>query len=210
MHHYRCVQCYFSRTREVHDCGTVEFFPHSIPFPKVKLKDHLKQAATGIVTLLTQPPSSTVLALKEGYPTRNDLLTLSQILNRAGNVPEPTLPPNNITNIVSPPNVNKILSKAPPPRVTPDVSLQHHEEHNPAVMSCTNEEIDNALPRVGPVVPICVLQQHSNLPKNARFQNVGQHQSNLRSQSPHLIAQHLFNSHYTANHVYKENGAKEQ
>ena len=41
MHHYRCVQSYFPRTREVRDCDTVGFFPHSIPFPKVKLKDHL-------------------------------------------------------------------------------------------------------------------------------------------------------------------------
>ena len=148
----------FSRTRDVRDCDTVEFFPHSIPFPEVKLKDHLKQAATDIVTLLTHPPSSTVPSLKEGDPTRNALLTLAQILNRSDTIPEPMSTPDNTTNAVSPPRVSKILSKVPLPRVPPDTSLQHHKEHAPAVMTFTNEEIEHALPRVEPAVPISVLQ----------------------------------------------------
>ena len=209
MHHYRCVQCYFPRTRDVRDCDTVEFFPHSIPFPKVKLQDHLRQAATDIVTLLTQPPSSTVPSLQEGDPTRNALLTLAQILKRSDTTPEPTSTPDSATNTVSPPRVSKSPSKALLPRVPPDAVLQEQKEHAPAVIPFTNEEIEYALPRVEPTVPISTLQQHSNLPKNARFQNVGQHKYNLRSQSPHLIAQHMFNPQHTANHIYKENGKKE-
>ena len=91
----------------------------------------------------------------------------------------------------------------------PDAILQHHKEHAPAATPFANEEIDHALPKVEPTVPISTLQQHINLPKNACFQNIRQHKCNLRSQSPRLIAQHMFNPHYTANRIYKENGAKE-
>jgi len=126
MHHYRCVQCYFPRPRDVRDCDTVEFFPHSIPFPEVKLKDHLKQAATDIVTLLTQPPSFTVPSLQERDPTRNALLTSAQILNTSDIIPETMSTPDNTTNAVSPPRVSRILSKVPLPRMPPDASLQQH------------------------------------------------------------------------------------
>ena len=95
------------------------------------------------------------------------------------------------------------MNKLPPPRAQPDVTLQRHSEDAPSVMPCTNEEIDYSPPRVGPTVPISSLQQHSNLPKNSRLQNIGQHQCNLCSQSPRLVSQHLFHSHYAANHICK-------
>ena len=34
MQHYRCVKCYFPRTKEVRDCDTVTFFPPQCPFRK--------------------------------------------------------------------------------------------------------------------------------------------------------------------------------
>ena len=42
LYHYRCVQCYFLRTRDIRNCDTVDFFPHDIPFPRVTLNDHLQ------------------------------------------------------------------------------------------------------------------------------------------------------------------------
>ena len=42
MQHYRCVQCYFPRTKQIRDCDTVTFFPTNVPFPQVKLVDFLK------------------------------------------------------------------------------------------------------------------------------------------------------------------------
>ena len=50
MQHYRCVKCYFPRTKIIWDCDTVTFFPTTIPFSPVKLEDHLKQAASDIST----------------------------------------------------------------------------------------------------------------------------------------------------------------
>ena len=56
MDHYRCVKCYFPRTRTTRDCDTVTFFPTTVPFSGVKLGDFLQQAASDIIAILTQPP----------------------------------------------------------------------------------------------------------------------------------------------------------
>ena len=53
--HYRCVKCYFLRTRDVRDRDTIEFFYHAIPFPRVILNNYLKQAATNVISILSNP-----------------------------------------------------------------------------------------------------------------------------------------------------------
>ena len=58
MKHYQCVQCYFSRKKQVRDCDTVTFIPHEYPFPELKLDYFLKQAENDIITLLSVPPST--------------------------------------------------------------------------------------------------------------------------------------------------------
>ena len=87
MRHYRCVKCYFPRTKTDRDCDTVTFFPTSVPFPQVKLVDFLKHAATDIITILTSPPSTTTPSLQAGDPVRNALLTLATQLNRIDKLP---------------------------------------------------------------------------------------------------------------------------
>ena len=74
MDHYRCVTCYFPRTRTTRTCETVTFFSQEIPFPQVTLQDHMKKADEDNVTLITQPPSSTFPSLSAGGPVRNALL----------------------------------------------------------------------------------------------------------------------------------------
>ena len=85
--HYRCVECYFPSTRSTRPCDTVTFFPTTIPFPQVGLTDHLRQAANDIVTILTQPPSTTVPSLASGDPTRNALIELATQLQRIEPIP---------------------------------------------------------------------------------------------------------------------------
>ena len=58
-----------------------------VPFPKVTIEDFLKQAATDIVQILSQPPSSGVPTLEAGSSTRNELLKLADILQRAEKIP---------------------------------------------------------------------------------------------------------------------------
>ena len=89
--HYRFLTCYFPRTRTTRICETVTFVPHEheIPFPAVTMKDHLKQAAKDIVTILTQPPAPTVPSLQEGDPIWNALLDMATQLRRMEDLPTP-------------------------------------------------------------------------------------------------------------------------
>ena len=66
LEHYRCIRCYFSRTRSERDCHTLTFFPHSIPIPKVTTDDFLCQAAGDIIQILTSTPDTVVPTLKLG------------------------------------------------------------------------------------------------------------------------------------------------
>ena len=82
LQHYRCVSCYFPRTKTLRNCDTVTFSPKAIPFPEIKLEDFLRQAAEDIISILTLPPSTTTPSLAAGDPVRNALLTLATQLQR--------------------------------------------------------------------------------------------------------------------------------
>ena len=109
---YRCITCYFLRTRTERQCDTVTYFPTIIPFPKVGLEDFLRQAATDIVTILSNPPPTPVPSLEQGINTKYALLKLAHILNRVEHLPavEKNLhPPEQATQqyIVPVPRVQK-------------------------------------------------------------------------------------------------------
>ena len=98
MKHYRFIQCYFRRTRDIRHCDTIGFFPHAIPFPQVRLKDFLSQAASEIVSLLTQPSSTVAPSLQEGDPFRNTLLTLVHLLKLTNAIPNPSSSQSAVTD----------------------------------------------------------------------------------------------------------------
>jgi hypothetical protein len=195
LNHYRCVECYFPRTRTVRICDTVTFFPTTVPFPEVKLEDFLKQVATDIITILASPPSTTTPTLQAGDAVHNALQNIATQLKRIE--PMPVLKPQPIT---------------PPPRVKAP-ALQRHLLP-PA-----------SLPRVGPnkppphkPTPTATLLQPSAKLKNSRFMNRTEHRYPLRSQvqrgtnfkhyaAQFLQAQLIFS--HTANHIFKPNGSKE-
>ena len=52
LEHYRCVTCYFPRTRAQCVVDTVQFPPHSINFSEGTIQDFLKQAATDLIKIL--------------------------------------------------------------------------------------------------------------------------------------------------------------
>ena len=66
LQHYRCIKCFFPKTRSERDVNTVTFFPKAIKFPEIHLDDFLKQAATDIIAILTSPPSTTTPSLHAG------------------------------------------------------------------------------------------------------------------------------------------------
>ena len=149
--HYRCVTCYFPKTRSTRVCETVTFFPHKIPFPQVSLRDHLKQAAQDIVTLLASPPTSTVPSLQEGDPVRAALLDIATQLNRTENIPD---------NIAPAPRVN-----TPTQTVLQTASLTRV----PATLPHNNTPIRNTAtpPRVVTLDKVTaeLLQQRSTTPR---------------------------------------------
>ena len=196
--HYRCVQCYFPRTRDVRDCDTVEFFPHAIPFPRVTLNDHLKQAATDIISILSNPPSTTVPSLLAGDETNQALLEIATLLGRVQNIPDFDKQ-KNVVDIPSPRVINKPNSTDPKPKNTNSKIVPYFDsELNPPTI------IEND------IIPTSALQSHSNSPKNYRYKNTGQHQYNLRSNSsPHLISHISIHPAYQLNHLYRSDGKKE-
>ena len=78
MNHYRCLDCYFLRTKETRYCDTVKFIPNKIKFPEVKLKDFLIQEARDIITILTQPKKKSIPTLEEENLIRNALLQIAE------------------------------------------------------------------------------------------------------------------------------------
>ena len=86
--HYRCIRCYFPKTRSERNVKTVTFFPHKINFPKVTTDDFLRQSTTDIIKLLTTPLSGVGPTLEAGDETRNAVLKIAQLLNRTDKIPK--------------------------------------------------------------------------------------------------------------------------
>ena len=61
---------------------TVTFSPAVTLFSKVKIEDFLRQAVNDIITILTDPPSTTTPSLQAGDPIRNGLLQLATLLKK--------------------------------------------------------------------------------------------------------------------------------
>ena len=112
LQHYRCINCYFPKTRSQRDCDTVTFFPTVIPYPKINLDDYLRQATDDIISILTNPPHHTTPTLKLGDKTKNALLKIAKIFHR--DEPIPLIPENNPpprVDITSPPRVKNNSTK---------------------------------------------------------------------------------------------------
>ena len=83
LHHYRCVKCFMPTTKSVRDADTVVFLPETIPFPETSADEHLKQAATDIIRILTKKKRKTHFpSLEMGDKTCNALLKIVKILNK--------------------------------------------------------------------------------------------------------------------------------
>ena len=207
MKHYRCVTCYFPRTKAERACDTVTFFPTTVPFPEVRLQDFLRQAASDIITLLTHPPSTTTPTLQAGDPVRNALLTLADQLQRVEHIPasivKPSQLPTPTTYQLHPPNISK--STVSPPRVQ-------------KIVAAVNPPPRVSEPLTKTTIPTSVLQQHAKTTKNVRYLQTPTHRYNLRSTTKnygdnfkhkaadYLLAQHLWQ--HNANHIYRTDGTK--
>jgi hypothetical protein len=122
--HYRCFKCYIPSTFGVRDALTVDWFPHSVPFPKVSTDDYLRQTATDMLTLLQGKDSHPIPSLTYGSDTTNAYIQIAKILKRATTVPPPAAPlppaPEQRVPIPTPPAPEqRVLQPASPPHVPP-------------------------------------------------------------------------------------------
>jgi len=164
------VQCYIPKTRSLIDADTVEFFPHSIPFPSFTLTDFLVQAATDITSILVNPPKSIVPTIQAGDPVKNAILNKARLLKRADKIPQ-----------------LKDIEETPLPRVqsTKSKETQAINTTKPHIIPFEQNKA-TPTPQINePPVTIQVLSTTS-LPKNCRYQNILSNQYNLRSKH-HLI-----------------------
>ena len=72
--YYRCIKCFFPKTRSEKFVKTATFFPTVILYPKVTMDDLLCQGTIGIIKLLTVPLSNIGPILQAGDKTQNALL----------------------------------------------------------------------------------------------------------------------------------------
>ena len=193
--HYRCIKCFFPKTRSERDCDTITFIPHVVPFPRVTTEDFLKQAATDIIRILSQPAPTSIPTLEAGSNTRNALLKLATILKRTDTIPV-------LDKIQDSALVNDIPKITPLPLyktvAQPRVSVQQKTVNQPRVT--TAPQVINNNTRTWKRGELKIPQTRYNLRSNAA--------ESFRSRAArHILAQHIYDKHY-AQHIYAKDGKR--
>ena len=209
MQHYRCVNCYFPHTKATRDVDTVMFFPSTVPFPKVKIDDFLRQAATDIISILQSPPSTTVPSLQAGDEVQNAILKLATILNRV----EATPPPPILQPIVQPPprvlHPSTDSASAPrvvEPKLSPSQQLSQTQkwkkpttQQNRYNLRSTNSK-QNTGTNFRHLAARTLLAQH--IVNNQKYSP-----SSISSIGCSNLAHHIFDAP-TVSHIYNSSGTK--
>ena len=79
--HYRCYKVFLPSTQSTRDVLTLDWFPHTIPFPRVTQEDYLKQVAEDLLTvLLPTSPNYVYPSLQFGTTTAKAFLDIAKIL----------------------------------------------------------------------------------------------------------------------------------
>ena len=140
LEHYRCYKIFIPTTHSTRDCMTVEWSPHTIPFPR------FSQTAEDVLSVLQSPNNYVYPSLQYGDNIYNDYREIASILRRATTStpvaptssptpnppplppnPVPTSPNNDIgpvcirgaTRSISSPFIHPTMPPLPPPPPTP-------------------------------------------------------------------------------------------
>jgi hypothetical protein len=76
----------------IRDAPIVDWFPHSVPFPKVGTNEYLQQTATDMLVLLQDSTTPPIPSLTYGSSVTNTYIQIAQILKRATASPIPPAP----------------------------------------------------------------------------------------------------------------------
>ena len=174
------------------------------------MEDFLEQAATDIVTILTEPLSTTTPSLQAGDHMRNALLTLATQLQQIDTIPAIKLP-----DVPSPPMKTPILAEPE----SLDAQSSRVQVPEPIVIKHRTAAAQPPRVHLHNSIPASTLQMHSKQLKKSRYRNKIPHSYPLRSLTRqkrtnfrHLVAQHLTTQHVFQprfNHIFQENGKKE-
>ena len=191
LNHYRCVTIYFPASRTTRIVDTLRYFPKVINFPKTTLEDHLRQASSDIIAILTNPPSKVTPDLESGNEINNALLKLASIFKTADKIP-------------ALPQIQKQSNYSPLPRVTKDAPLPRVTQQKTTAAP---------LPRVSPTTSVLdKLQQkkwqRTQLPSKHYNLRSSSRPPSFRAQAARtLLAQHIF-SMPSVNHIYDSAGRR--
>ena len=229
MEHYRCVKCYFPRTKSVRDVDTVTFFPKHVKFPSVGTEEYLKQAATDIITILNGQPNTTVPTLEGGEKTGNALLKIAQALKRCTEIKDlqvlqdssealsevPTTTTTTARTVEITSNSNPNPNGATPSRVEPENTIRattmeavnQGEKEQDRLRYIQQEyvpspRVQNSEKSYNPKSATPFLQQRYRLRPRANGTNFRDRATKF------LMAQHIFNKQ-SAMHIYNSNGKRE-
>jgi hypothetical protein len=194
--HYRCVTCYFPRTKAERICDTVSFISKTIPIPKTNTHEYLHQAASDIIHILTSPPSPTVPSLAAGDPVRQALYDLATLIQKSGPIGPPPLPHTSSkgssihSDDTAPPRVPlTVRATSAHPTTLPRVAAEHPVTTRPVAVTALD--------------PINVS------PKNSRFNNTRNHRYPLRSRTKlNLLSESSHNPFLQMLHIFDEAGRK--
>ena len=223
MNHYRCVKCYNPHTAREVDVDTVQFFPSTTKIPSVSTEDYLKQAATDIISVLQNPPSS-IPSLQFGDPTKNALISIARLLNRAEPDPAPVLSPASAATPTprTTPTPTPTLIATPQavlPRVQPQVQslpVKPLPRVQPAPLSSPAPHPSMKSPKKTPNVHSFSTKATSSMVKpidprsaEARYRFRPRRSTNFRRFAlQHIVAHELFRMP-SMHHIYNDSGKKE-
>jgi hypothetical protein len=121
--HYRCYKILVTSTHTTRDCASIEWFPTTIPYPRVTSEVYLRQTADDLLTLLQDRPSTNAFpSLSYGSPTTNAYVEIAKLLKRtiAPTQSEPPPPVAILPNVPDPPVVTALAPDPAPLQVSHD------------------------------------------------------------------------------------------
>jgi hypothetical protein len=148
-------------TRSVVTSDTVLFFPHEIQFPAVKIDDFLRQAATDLISILTNPPPSTVPSLEAGDTTKNALLKLALLLNPSDDITNKIQRQNTIALTTAQSLHRQASSSSQQP--SSSTSPPRHSQSEPTSTATTPSPTTRPSPPLTILHPVLTLEQKQRL-----------------------------------------------
>ena len=94
--HCLCVTVFVPKTRSTRISDTVVFIPTTFLVPSISIEDHLRQASSDIISILSNPPKSHFPTLHLGNETQQAIHQIAKLLHRV------TAPPPQSSSPISP------------------------------------------------------------------------------------------------------------